>query len=199
MTTTEVSADTRQRILDAAWRQVREGGPRAVSVKQIAAVAGVSRQLVYFHFQSRAGLLLAMARNQDRRSGFTRRVAKTRELEPVEGFEALVRAWCDYLPELLPVARALEAALVTGDEGGDTWRDRMTDLREAFRLAIARIAQANRLAREWSVEAAADWAWARVQPSTYAHLVGERGWSPSEYAERTIESLLAELVMFDKG
>ena len=32
--------------------------------------------------------------------------------------EDLLRAWCDYLPEMLPVARALEAALVTGDEGG---------------------------------------------------------------------------------
>ena len=30
----------------------------------------------------------------------------------------MLRAWCDYVPEILPVARALEAALVTGDEGG---------------------------------------------------------------------------------
>jgi hypothetical protein len=30
--------------------------------------------------------------------------------------------------EILPVARALEAAVITGDEGGRAWQDRMDDL-----------------------------------------------------------------------
>ena len=51
-----------------------------------------------------------------------------------------------------------------------------------------------RLAEGWTVAKAADWIWSRVQPSTYAHLVDERGWSRRDYTERTIGSLTRELV-----
>jgi hypothetical protein len=88
------------------------------------------------------------------------------------------------------VARALEAALITGDEGGDAWTDRMDDLREAFRLALERV----ELKRGWSVDDAADWIFARVQPSTYEHLVGRRGWTPARYTDLTVRTLLDELL-----
>ena len=61
MTTTELSAETRAHILDAAWQRVREHGPASISVRAIANDAGVSRQLVYFHYGNRAGLLNALA------------------------------------------------------------------------------------------------------------------------------------------
>jgi hypothetical protein len=51
-----------------------------------------------------------------------------------------------------------------------------------------------RLADGWTVRAAADWTWARCHVSTWQHLVGERGWSPAEYTERTVRSILAEVV-----
>jgi AcrR family transcriptional regulator len=191
---TELSADTRARILETAWEHVRDERTTAVSVKDIAAAAGVSRQLVYFHYGNRAGLLVAMARHHDHRSGFRGRVAATRELPPARSFEALVREWCAYVPELLPVARALEAALIAGDEGGTAWRDRMDDLWRALNIPLGRLAGEGRLAPGWTVERATDWAWACVQPSSFAHLVGERGWSPEEYAERTTARLLADLV-----
>ena len=121
-------------------------------------------------------------------------MAATRSLPAVQAFEAFLREWCRYLPEILPVVRALEAAYITGDEGGETWQDRITDLREGCRLALGRVAADNRLAPGWAVDSAADWAWARIQPSTWAHLVGMRGWDPGTYTERTISSLLAELI-----
>lgn len=194
MTTTELSAGTRSRILDAAWERVRDHGAGAVDVKAIAADAGVSRQLVYFHFENRAGLLTAMARHHDDASGFRRRVAASRSLAPVEGLEALLREWCAYVRELMPVARALEAAAVTGDEGGSAWRDRMADLREAFRLALERVEADGRLAPGWSVESAADWACTRVLPANYAHLVDELGWKAGDFSERIVGSVMAELV-----
>jgi AcrR family transcriptional regulator len=194
VTTTELSAETRDRILTTAWRLATERGPSAVSVKDVAAAAGVSRQLVYFHYQNRAGLLQAMARHQDQASGFRRRVAATRELPPAEGLAAFLREWCGYLAGLLPVARALEAAYITGDEGGEAWLDRMGELREACRLAVERVERAGRLGAGWTTESAADWAWARIQPSAWAHLVEIRGWDPAVFTERTVGSLLTELV-----
>ena len=194
MPTTQLSAETRGRLLAAAWRLAADRGPSAVTVKDVAAAAGVSRQLVYFHYQNRAGLLLAMARHQDRASGFRHRVAVTRALPPAEGLEAFLREWCGYIPDLLPVARALEAAYITGDEGGEAWLDRMSELREACRLAVEPVERAGHLATGWTTESAADWAWARIQPSAWAHLVGIRDWDPAAFTERTVTTLLAELV-----
>ena len=187
MSSTELSAETRRRVLDVAWERVLEQGPKGASVKDIAAAAGVSRQLVYFHYGSRAGLLTAMARHRDR--GFGRAAAEALELAPHQGLEATLRAWCDYVPEILPVARALEAALVTGAEGGSAWRDRMAELRAIFARAVAGLD----LTHGWTQDAAADWIWAHVQPSTYAHLVQERGWTHAEFTERTVAGLLREL------
>jgi AcrR family transcriptional regulator len=192
--TTELSAETRTRILDAAWRLAADGGASAVSVKDVAAAAGVSRQLVYFHYQNRAGLLVAMARHRDAASGFRRRVAAARMLPPVEGLAEFLREWCGYLPEIFPVARALEAAYITGDDGGEAWQDRMGELREACRLALDRVAAGGYLAAGWTTDAAADWAWAHIQPSAWAHLVGACKWEPADFTERTVAALLAQLI-----
>jgi AcrR family transcriptional regulator len=187
--------ETRRRILEAAWREIHEHGVAEATVARIAAAAGVTRQLVYFHFANRAGLLTAVARHRDEASAFAAEVRASRATPPAEGLERLLRAWCAYVPEILPVARALEAALVTGDEGGDAWRDRMGELREVLRAALDRVAREGRLAEGWTVDAAADWAWSRIQPTTWQHLVGERGWSAEDYCERTVRSLMSELVL----
>ena len=190
----EPRRDARDHILATAWALTRERGVQTVTVADIAAASGVSRQLVYHHFESRAGLLVAMARHHDEAVGFRARVARARELAPVEALEALLRLWCEYIPDILPVARALEAAMTTGDEGGAAWRDRMDDIHEAFRLAVARIADAGRLAPGWDVVAAADWIAARNHTSTWQHVVVERGWAPADYVERTVASILDEVV-----
>jgi len=188
------SRDTRARILDTAWGLVRERGVGAVTVAEIAAATGVSRQLLYVYFENRAGLIVAMARRHDVRSGFAGRAAEAGSLPPVEALERLLRLWFAYLPEILPVARALEAAAINGDEGGVAWRDRMGDLRELFAAAMARIDGDGRLAEGWTVPAATDWVWARAQPSTFQHLVGDRAWPPGDYTERAVRSVLSEVV-----
>jgi AcrR family transcriptional regulator len=186
--------DTRARILEAALREIETRGTADVTMAQVAAAAGVSRQLVYFHFANRAGLLTAMAGHRDETAGFVEEARVSRRLPPAEGLEHLLRAWCAYMPQIEPITRALEAALVTGEDGAVAWRDRMGELREALRIALDRLDRRDALAAGWTVDAAADWAWSRVQPSTWRHLVGERGWTSGQYTERTVRSLLAELL-----
>ena len=65
---------------------------------------------------------------------------------PSRGSRRCCALWLQYVPLILPVARALEAAVITGDEGGAAWRDRMDDIHEAFRLAVERIDGEGRLA-----------------------------------------------------
>ena len=191
---TAPTRNARAHILDTAWGLVGERGVQAVTVADIAAASGVSRQLVYHHFESRAGLLVAMTRHHDAASGFRKRLVATRDLEPVEGFEAGLGLWLGYVPEVLHVARALEAALIAGDEGGAAWRDRMDDIREAFRLAVARVDEAGRLAPGWTVDTAADWVYARTHISTWQQLVVDRGWAAADYVERTIASVMTEVL-----
>jgi AcrR family transcriptional regulator len=192
MTTTR--GDSRARILDTAWRLVQERGIGAVTLADIAAATGVSRQLLYVHFENRAGLLVAMARRHDVHSGFVGRVAEAGSLPPVEALERLLRLWFAYVPEILPVARALEAAATNGDEGGVAWRDRMGGLREMFAAAVDRVERDGRLADGWSAATAADWVWARAQPATYRHLVVDRAWPADDYVDRAVHSVLSEVV-----
>jgi AcrR family transcriptional regulator len=189
-----IAGDTRDRILRTAWGLVLERGAHAVTVADVARASGVSRQLVYLHFGHRAGLLTAMARHHDKRSGFVARVRATERLPPVEALEALLRAWLAYVPEILPVARALEAAEAAGDEGGEAWRDRMRGLRQEFRAAVTRVEQAGRLAPGWSAGEATDWAWARSHMLAWQHLVVDCGWPAERFVERTVRSIMAELV-----
>jgi hypothetical protein len=135
-----------------------------------------------------------MARRHDVRSGFAGRATEAGSLPPVEALERLLRLWFVYLPEILPVARALEAAAINGDEGGLAWRDRMGDLRELFTAAVDRVDRAGRLADGWTTSEAADWVWARAQPATFAHLVVDRGWPADAYVDRVVGSILSEVV-----
>jgi hypothetical protein len=44
------------------------------------------------------------------------------------------------------------------------------------------------------VESAADWIWARGHLETWQHLVVERGWTPEDFEERTVRSILDEVL-----
>jgi hypothetical protein len=46
----------------------------------------------------------------------------------------------------------------------------------------------------WTVDAAADWVYARSHVSTWQHLVADRGWRAGDYVERTVASIMAEVV-----
>src|SRR4051794_27619900 len=67
------SADeTRRRVLDAVYEQLRESPAQPVSVDRIARTAGVARSTVYVFFGSRAGLFDAFAADLLERGGFGR-------------------------------------------------------------------------------------------------------------------------------
>ena len=135
--------------------------------------------MVYVHFRSRAGLLIAMARDRDRRSGFAARVAAARELPPAEALERLLREWLAYVPEILPVARALEAAAITGEAGatrGATgWA---TSTRSPARRSPPRAAR-DRLDGGHRHRLGVG---PRASRAGFEHLVVERGWSAEDYA-----------------
>ena len=55
---------TRQRILDAAYRQFRQKGYTRVSMDEIAAATTVTKRTLYYHFESKDQLLAAVLEAQ---------------------------------------------------------------------------------------------------------------------------------------
>ncbi len=184
---------TRERILSAAWKIAHERGSVQFTLAEVASLAGVSRQALYLHFDNRAGLLVEMARRIDHSSGFVSRIAATRKRPALQGLRQALRLWYEHLSEILPVARALEAAAITADEGATAYHDRMQAWHETLRICITAVADAGLLRRQWTVDQATDWVWARTQPANYEYLVRQRHWPAKLVTERTVRSIVTEL------
>ena len=192
---TRSGAGARPRILEAAWNLIVERGLAAASMAQVANAAGVSRQALYLHFGSRAGLLVAMAQHRDATSPLFARIRKVRaEAEPSELLAAYFDSWLDYLAEIFPVARLLSAAAVADSEAAVAWDDRMASLRAAISRVMQDLARNGLLARDWTPEAAAEWAWSQTHVDSWRHLVDECGWPPSQ-AKRQILAALRTMLL----
>jgi AcrR family transcriptional regulator len=172
---------------------MRQEGVTDATLADVAAEAGVSRQAVYLHFQNRAGLLTAMARRHDVSSGLIARLDALSALEPVAALKGTLEAWFDYVPQILPIARALEAASITGEEGGEAWHDRMRALHSTLGTCIQRVAKAGKLSPRWRPKEAADWVFSRVSISAWDSL-RDLGWSTTKIKNRAVASILAEIV-----
>ncbi|MDF9620258.1 TetR/AcrR family transcriptional regulator [Pseudomonas entomophila] len=59
--------ERRRQLLDVAWRLVREEGTDALSLGRLAEQAGVTKPVVYDHFETRTGLLVALYQEYDAR------------------------------------------------------------------------------------------------------------------------------------
>lgn len=63
-----LSREQRQRqLLDVAWRLAREEGTDALTLPRVAEAAGVTKPLIYDHFNTRNGLLTALYQDFDAR------------------------------------------------------------------------------------------------------------------------------------
>ena len=192
---TRTQRNARAHILETAWRLVGERGVHAVTVADIAAASGVSRQLVYHHFESRAGLLVAMARHHDDVERLSR---------PVRGL-ARAGARRGARGTAAPVAgvRAPDPAGGPRSRGrghhGRRRRRRVARPDGRHPRGLSPRGRADRRATAgsrdgWTVDTAADWMHARSHVSTWQHLVVDRGWPAADYVERTIASIMAEVV-----
>ena len=59
--------DRNRQLLDVAWQMTHDEGTEALSLGYLAERAGVTKPVVYDHFGSRPGLLIALYQDYDRR------------------------------------------------------------------------------------------------------------------------------------
>ncbi|WP_440070378.1 TetR/AcrR family transcriptional regulator [Streptosporangium sp. OZ121] len=102
----------REQLLDTALRIVRAQGADGLTLLTLAEAAGVSRPIVYDHFGTRPGLLLALYQRLDERHR-TASAQALREAEPILGETARVLSTAYFacstdMPEWNAVSAALK-------------------------------------------------------------------------------------------
>ncbi len=190
------NTETRERILESAWKLLASSQASAVRMSDIAKQAGISRQAVYLHFPTRAALLIATTRYIDGVKNIDARLTKSRSAsEGLERLEAFVEAWGNYIPEIYGVASAFIAMQTKDEEAGAAWADRMSAVRHGCEAAVEAVARDGRLTPTLSSKEATDLLWAQLSVENWAFLRHHCGWTQARYIEvlqQTLRAILAE-------
>ncbi len=177
------TAETRDRILTAAWELVAERGAR-IKLADVAERASVSRQALYLHFGDRAGLLVALVNHMDESLDLGESLARVHAAPDGRSLlEAAMRLNTSFWAQVLPVAQVLEAAQHDDDALGAAWRDRMQFRYATFRHMIEALADRGELAHDWTIDDAAASLYAVAHFDTWRELVTELGWSDDHYVD----------------
>ncbi len=188
---------TEAELLDTAWDLVTEYGAE-VSIADIAKKAGVSRQTIYLHFGSRAGLLLALVRRADDRFDIKRLMFEAfAEPDPRGRLERTVQVWLDFVPKIYPVARDLIRLRDTDHDASAAWEDRMADLRSWLLVMFRSLSEEGALRDHWRAEDASDYFWAQSSVQAWGLLVHDCGWSEEAARDKIRRALVAALLRPD--
>jgi AcrR family transcriptional regulator len=190
---------TRRRVLDAARDLIVARGPVAVTMRDVAAQAGVSAETVHKTFGTRAALIKAtydvtLAGDDDPvpmidRPELRAILAAPTPREKLARYAALARVVGDRTGPLV-------SKLLAGARSGDAV---LADFRETVnreRLIgatgiVDHLAAAGGLRAGLSPDRARDIVWAMISPEMYELLVTDRGWTSEEY-ERWLARSLAD-------
>lgn len=174
--------NTRTKILEATWKLMEERRGLGVRMSDIAKAAGISRQAIYLHFDTRTALMRATAIHVDVVKGLDGRLKTVLAAATArEALEAYVDVWGNYVPEIYGLAKALLAARETDEAAAIAWDERMACLRDGCREIIAGLADEGALAPGWPREEAVEMFWTVLSFQTWEQLVVECGWSIDQY------------------
>jgi AcrR family transcriptional regulator len=182
------SAETRQRVLDAARTLFFERGYRVTTIAAIAAQAEVNVDTVYELVGRKPVILRELI--EQAISGTDRAVvADERDYvkamratdDPVEKLTIYAQAVRRIQARMAPLHLALRDASSTEPEAEEVWRD-ISERRAAnMRRLVQDLKSTGRLRRDLSVNNAADVVWAMNSAEMYVMLTVDRGWSAQRY------------------
>lgn len=153
----EATMSTRERILASAHAALLDGNGLAARMSDIARLAGVSRQALYLHFESRSALLIATTRYVDEIEDVNSRLAASRAATSGrERLNLFITAWGNYIPIIHPIARVLLAAAETDAAAAEAWADRTAAVRQGCAAAVAALARDGDLAPDLDERSATD-------------------------------------------
>jgi AcrR family transcriptional regulator len=182
-------------ILAAARELVARRPASEVSMEAVAAAAGFSRQAIYRHFGSRAGLLTALLASIDQAEGAREQVEHV--LAAPDGrasVERLVAWWTDYVPRFVGTARGVLAAKHADADLRVAWADRMRALHDVCRAVAERCYADGTLTTGLSRAEATDALWALLSVPLWIQLREDAGWSATRYRKHVTALALARLI-----
>lgn len=175
--------NTRTRILTAALKLLEAG--EKTRMTDIARAAGISRQALYLHFETRADLLIAVTRHVDELNSSDDLLAASRAAETgVARLDAYIEAWGGYIPVVYKVARPIMAMAETDDAARAAWDERMAAMRHGCAAAVEALARDGRLRSEFDTKTATDILWAQLSVPAWIALTADCGWSQADYIAR---------------
>jgi AcrR family transcriptional regulator len=180
---------TRDRILAAA-RALLEDRGFDVGMGEIARQAGISRQAVYLHFESKADLLRQLTTWVEEHADLGTLLAPVFDAPDGEAaLKALLHAGAVFEPQIHALARATEQVRDRDDQVRAITADRMARRLTAMKAVVARIEAEDRLKPGWDVDTAAAFVWLTTSPPSYHAMVVDLGWTVERWAEATFRLL----------
>lgn len=180
----DTSSKTRNRILKAAWQMLEDNQGSGVRMSDIAKRAGVSRQAVYLHFETRLDLLVATTLYLDEIKGIDKRLEASRTAPDGRSrLTAFIDAWGNYIPEIYSVAKALMTLEATDAVAAEAWKGRMQAVRHGCAAAIHALDRDGQLSAAYTVEQATDMLWVLLSVRSWEQLTRDSGWSQADYID----------------
>ena len=187
-------SSSRERILDATRRLIADRDA-AVSMGEVAAASGISRQAVYLHFRTRGQLFLALVHRMDDETQIRSQLATALEAEDaVEALRSFLGVWLRFAAWIQPVATVLLATRTTDPDAWAAWDNRMSDLRRGHLRATRRLAAEGRLRDALDAARAADLTWALTSVPVWEQLSLDRSWSARRLERELVDAVLAAVV-----
>lgn len=197
VTRQDKAAQTRSRMLDAAYECFCDAGYRATTMANIADQAGVAVQTLYFTFHTKDELLQAV---HDRTVFGPDELPPSRQPwhakmtaapEVVEAIHHMVTGVELILARVAPMLPAFQA--VSEDPAGAVWR-RGEQLRlDGYQDLIAELSTKATLRKGLSRSQATDLLFVLLSPDLYRALVLERRWPASRWRTWLETSILHDL------
>ncbi len=189
------SAQTRQRIFEAARALILANGYHATTIAAIAARAGVNVDTVYQLAGRKPVLLRELIEQAISGRGAAVPAEQRDYVEAIRAEPDAARKLAIYAravrriqERMAPLFLALRDASATEPEAYEVWRE-ISERRAAnMRLFVRDVAAAGGLRPGLSIEEAADTVWAMNSSELYVLLTGERGWSPRRFERWLAES-----------
>jgi AcrR family transcriptional regulator len=180
--------ETRRRILDAVYDQLRAAPGQPVSVEAIASAAGVARSTVYVVFGSRAGLFDAFSADLLERGGFHRVLDAIADPDPRvtvrEGIAGGVHTFAAHRD----VFRALVSMAALDPDAVGGAMQRSDERRAKGMLWLARRLARDRALRDGlTAKKAADQLWILTSFDAFDLLYDGRGMSANAVARALVD------------
>ncbi|MGK5682969.1 TetR/AcrR family transcriptional regulator [Actinoplanes sp. URMC 104] len=192
---------TRRRVLAAAHDLIVARGPSAVTMRDVAAEAGVSAETVQKAFGSKAALIketydVTLAGDDEPvpmidRPEYHALLTAPTPIEKLSRYAAIARALSERLGPLL-------SKLLAGARSGDPDLATFRETINAERLVgatwiVGQLADLGGLRADLPPDQARDIVWAMIAPELYELFVTDRGWTSEQYEQWLTRALVDAL------